>query len=99
MVDVGEKTVTRRRAGASALVRMAPETREAVAGGNLPKGDVFNTARIAGILASKRVHELIPLTHALALVTSRCFSRPSRKGSGCGPRRLSKGGPGWKWRR
>jgi len=67
MVDVGDKPVTRRTAKASALVRMAPETREAVLKGNLPKGEVFNTARIAGILAAKRVHELIPLTHSLPL--------------------------------
>lgn len=67
MVDVGDKPETRRTARASALVRMAPGTREAVLEGNLPKGEVFNTARIAGILAAKRVHEFIPLTHALAL--------------------------------
>ena len=65
MVDVGRKRVTRRVARASALVEVAPETKQAILKGNLPKGDVFNTARVAGILAAKRVHELIPLTHAL----------------------------------
>ena len=67
MVDVGDKPVTRRTARASALVRMSPETRDAVLKGNLPKGEVFNTARLAGILAAKRVFELIPLTHSLPL--------------------------------
>ncbi len=67
MVDVGDKPATRRTARASALVRMAPETRDAVLKGNLPKGEVFNTARLAGILAAKRVFELIPLTHSLSL--------------------------------
>jgi len=65
MVDVGAKRVTRRIARASALVRMATATREAVVRGDLPKGEVFGTARVAGILAAKRVHELIPMTHAL----------------------------------
>ncbi|MEW6439533.1 MAG: cyclic pyranopterin monophosphate synthase MoaC [bacterium] len=80
MVDVGEKPVTRRIAAASALVRMAPGTREAVLEGNLPKGDVFNTARIAGILAAKRVHELIPLTHPLSLDYVQVSFRPEPEG-------------------
>ena len=67
MVDVGDKPATRRLARASALVTMARTTREAIREGNLPKGEVLGTARIAGIMAAKRVHELIPLTHALAL--------------------------------
>lgn len=65
MVDVGRKPVTRRTARASALVRMVPATRDAVVQGNLPKGEVFGTARVAGILAAKRVHELIPMSHPL----------------------------------
>ena len=67
MVDVGDKAITRRLARASAFVRMAPETLRAVREGDLPKGEVLGTARIAGIMAAKRVHELIPLTHALPL--------------------------------
>jgi len=67
MVDVGDKQVTDRRAGARAVVRMAPETAAAVARGDAPKGDVVGTARLAGIQAAKRTAELIPLCHPLAL--------------------------------
>jgi cyclic pyranopterin phosphate synthase len=67
MVDVAAKDVTERRAVARAVVRMAPETAAAVARGDAPKGDVLGTARIAGIQAAKRTHELIPLCHPLPL--------------------------------
>jgi cyclic pyranopterin monophosphate synthase len=67
MVDVGAKPVTDRRAVARAVVRMAPETARAVRHGDAPKGDVLGTARIAGIMAAKRTHELVPLCHPLAL--------------------------------
>jgi len=67
MVDVAAKAVTERRAIARAIVRMAPETAAAVARGDAPKGDVLGTARIAGIQAAKRTHELIPLCHPLPL--------------------------------
>ena len=67
MVDVGGKPVTERRAVAQAVVRMAPETAAAVAAGDLPKGDVVATARIAGIQGAKRTAELIPLCHPLPL--------------------------------
>jgi cyclic pyranopterin phosphate synthase len=67
MVDVAAKAVTERRAVARALVRMAPETAAVVARGDAPKGDVLGTARIAGIQAAKRTHELIPLCHPLPL--------------------------------
>jgi len=67
MVDVGAKSVTDRRAVACAVVRMSPETAEAVRRGDAPKGDVLGTARIAGIQAAKRTPELIPLCHPLAL--------------------------------
>ena len=67
MVDVGGKDVTDRRAVAECIVRMKPETAAAVAAGDLPKGDVVSTARIAGIQAAKRTAELIPLCHPLAL--------------------------------
>jgi molybdenum cofactor biosynthesis protein MoaC len=63
MVDVGSKTATARRAVASAVVRTTPQVIEAIAGGALAKGDVLGAARIAGILASKRTPELIPLCH------------------------------------
>jgi cyclic pyranopterin phosphate synthase len=67
MVDVGAKPASDRRAVARAVVRMAPETAVAVRDGDAPKGDVLCTARIAGIMAAKRTHELIPLCHPLGL--------------------------------
>jgi cyclic pyranopterin monophosphate synthase len=67
MVDVGGKDVTDRRAVAECIVRMKPETAALVAAGDLPKGDVVSTARIAGIQAAKRTAELIPLCHPLPL--------------------------------
>jgi cyclic pyranopterin phosphate synthase len=65
MVDVGGKTVSRRRARARAVVRMAPETAARLA--ELPKGDALAAARLAGIMAAKRTSELIPLCHPLPL--------------------------------
>jgi cyclic pyranopterin phosphate synthase len=67
MVDVGDKPSSERRAVASAVVRVSPETAAAVAAGDAPKGDVIGVARIAGIQAAKRTSELIPLCHPLAL--------------------------------
>lgn len=67
MVDVGDKESTTRTARAFAAIHMSRETLAAVVAGNLPKGDVLGTARIAGILAAKRTHELIPLCHPLLL--------------------------------
>lgn len=67
MVDVADKAVTHRRAVATSAVEMRPETLAMIVEGRTPKGDVFATARIAGIMASKRTHELIPLCHPLAL--------------------------------
>jgi cyclic pyranopterin monophosphate synthase len=67
MVDVAEKPETRRVARAEASVIMAPATLAAIRDGSVPKGDVAATARLAGIMAAKRTHELIPLCHPLAL--------------------------------
>ena len=67
MVDVGGKPDTHRRAVATALVTMRPETLAMIVEGRAPKGDVFATARIAGIMASKRTADLIPMCHPLAL--------------------------------
>lgn len=67
MVDVSAKTPTVRIAVASANVRMKRETLDLILSGNTKKGDVLATARIAGIMAAKRTHELIPLCHPLAL--------------------------------
>jgi cyclic pyranopterin monophosphate synthase len=67
MVDVGAKQPSDRRAVARAVIAMTPETAAAVATGDLPKGDVVATARIAGIQAAKRTAELVPLCHPLPL--------------------------------
>jgi len=67
MVDVSEKAVTARTATAGASVWMARETLQLIYSGTAPKGDVLAAARIAGIMAAKRTHELIPLCHPLAL--------------------------------
>lgn len=67
MVDVGDKNATKRQATARGQVRMKPETLEKILAGDLKKGDVIGTARIAGIMAAKRTADLIPLCHPLAL--------------------------------
>ena len=67
MVDVGGKAETSRTAIAEGCVVMAPETIAIVRDGNAKKGDVLGTARLAGIMAAKRTHELIPLCHPLLL--------------------------------
>ncbi len=67
MVDVAGKDVTHRRAVASAVVEMQPETLAMIVEGRAPKGDVFAVARVAGIMAAKRTAELIPMCHPLAL--------------------------------
>lgn len=67
MVDVGDKAVTSREATATGAVIMLPETLALIRDGLAKKGDVIATARIAGIMAAKRTHELIPLCHPLAL--------------------------------
>ncbi|MEZ8143166.1 molybdenum cofactor biosynthesis protein C [Enterovibrio norvegicus FF-33] len=67
MVDVSGKTETVREARAEAYVDMAPETLELIVSGKHHKGDVFATARIAGIQAAKRTWDLIPLCHPLML--------------------------------
>lgn len=67
MVDVGDKAVTDRRASASGTIRMRPETLALIRANGLRKGDVVTVARIAGIMASKRAAELIPLCHPLPL--------------------------------
>ncbi|MDQ3429949.1 MAG: cyclic pyranopterin monophosphate synthase MoaC [Actinomycetota bacterium] len=69
MVDVGEKTVVRRTAVAAGFVGMSPETVGLLREKALPKGDVLNTARIAGVMAAKKTPELIPLCHGLDLTS------------------------------
>lgn len=67
MVDVGDKAVTHRVAVAEGTVTMASETLAMIRDGLAKKGDVIATARIAGIMAAKKTHELIPLCHPLLL--------------------------------
>lgn len=67
MVDVSEKHVTSRSATAKAQVLMLPETLALILSGTAKKGDVLATARIAGIMAAKKTHELIPLCHPLLI--------------------------------
>ena len=67
MVDVVDKSDTVREAVAEGFVAMTPETLETILAGNAKKGDVIATARIAGIMAAKKTHELIPLCHPLML--------------------------------
>jgi cyclic pyranopterin phosphate synthase len=67
MVDIGEKAITHRCCIARCEVRMAAPTLDAIMSGEIPKGDVLATARIAGIQAAKRTDEWIPLAHPLPL--------------------------------
>jgi cyclic pyranopterin phosphate synthase len=67
MVDVSAKAVTERQAVAAGCVLMQAVTLDIVRKGDAKKGDVLGTARIAGIMAAKRTHELIPLCHPLAV--------------------------------
>ncbi|MBA5762004.1 cyclic pyranopterin monophosphate synthase MoaC [Vibrio sp. 404] len=67
MVDVSGKAETVREARAEAFVHMAPETLQLITSGQHHKGDVFATARIAGIQAAKKTWDLIPLCHPLLL--------------------------------
>ncbi|MDX1716379.1 MAG: cyclic pyranopterin monophosphate synthase MoaC [Anderseniella sp.] len=67
MVDVSAKEVTARMAVAIGRVEMLPETLSLIRDGMAKKGDVIATARLAGIMAAKRTHELIPLCHPLMI--------------------------------
>lgn len=76
MVDVGAKADTPREAIARGLVSLRPETLRLIQDQAIPKGDVYAAARVAGILAAKRVHELIPLCHTLLLTGAEVTFRP-----------------------
>ncbi len=65
MVDVSGKEISLRISKARAIVEVSEEVSELIKNNNLPKGDLFSTVRIAGIMASKKVSELIPLCHPL----------------------------------
>jgi len=67
MVDISEKKETQREARAYGQVKMSGATYSIVKSGHGPKGDIFTVAKIAGIMATKKTHELIPLCHPLSL--------------------------------
>lgn len=67
MVDVSDKPESHREATARGRVAMSAETLALITGGRVSKGDVLATARLAGIMAAKRTHELIPLCHPLPI--------------------------------
>jgi cyclic pyranopterin phosphate synthase len=67
MVDVGAKKITKREARAHAAVRMRPDTMTLVREGKIPKGDVLTCAKIAGVLAAKNTHHMIPMCHPLPI--------------------------------
>jgi cyclic pyranopterin phosphate synthase len=69
MVDVSAKAATERIATAKGSIVMQPKTLARISAGGIKKGDVLGVARIAGIMAAKRTHELIPLCHPLALTS------------------------------
>ncbi|HET7252343.1 MAG TPA: cyclic pyranopterin monophosphate synthase MoaC [Xanthobacteraceae bacterium] len=82
MVDVSAKTPTERVAIAEGRVVMAAKTLDLVLAGNAKKGDVLGAARIAGIMAAKRTHELIPLCHPLPVSKIAVDIEPDRALSG-----------------
>jgi cyclic pyranopterin phosphate synthase len=79
MVDVSAKPATERVAIAEGRVLMKPATLDVVRKGDAKKGDVLGTARIAGIMAAKRTHELIPLCHPLPISQIEVDIRPDAK--------------------
>ena len=76
MVDVSAKPATEREAVAAGRVVMQPETLDIVRKGDAKKGDVLGAARIAGIMAAKRTHDLIPLCHPLSITKADVDIRP-----------------------
>ena len=82
MVDVSAKPVTTREARARGAVRMTADALKAIVAGNLPKGEVIATARIAGIQGAKRTSDLIPMCHPLilTLVDVDCVPDPGLPG-------------------
>ena len=79
MVDVSAKPATEREAVAEGRVVMAAKTLDLVLAGNAKKGDVLGAARIAGTMAAKRTHELIPLCHPLPVSNIAVDIEPERK--------------------
>lgn len=82
MVDVSDKDVTSRTAKAEGFISMLPETLALIEAGEAKKGDVLATARIAGIMAAKKTHDLIPLCHPLAITKATVDFKTSKSPSG-----------------
>ena len=82
MVDVAHKPTTLRSARAEGFVAMAPATLALITRGEAKKGDVLAVARIAGIMAAKRTHELIPLCHPLPISEATLSFTPSQRPAG-----------------
>ncbi len=82
MVDIGAKAETTREAVARGFVTLRPDTLRMIQDQAIPKGDVYAAARLAGILAAKRVHELIPLCHPLLITAAEVAFRATRRPSG-----------------
>ena len=102
MVDVSAKPATERVAVAEGRVVMAPETLDLVLEGNAKKGDVLGAARIAGIMAAKQTHELIPLCHPLRDHQGRGRHRAgpqAARASWCARPSRSPARPASRWRR
>ena len=81
MVDVADKAVTSRLAQAEGRVEMLPDTLKMILSGNAKKGDVLGTARLAGIMAAKRTHELVPLCHQLLISKIEVSIEPDHEAS------------------
>jgi cyclic pyranopterin monophosphate synthase len=79
MVDISEKDETRREAVARGTITMQPETLRMIEKGRIPKGDVLAAARLAGLMAAKRVPDLIPLCHPLLLSSAEVEFTPVEK--------------------
>jgi cyclic pyranopterin phosphate synthase len=82
MVDISDKAATHRTARAQGFVAMAPQTLDLLLAGDAKKGDVLGVARIAGIMAAKKAHELIPLCHPIAIAKATVDFAPSREPAG-----------------
>jgi cyclic pyranopterin phosphate synthase len=78
MVDVSDKDITHRKASASALVLMTQKTFKAITSGRIKKGNVIETARLAGIMAAKETHKLIPLCHPINITDIQIVIKPKK---------------------
>ena len=76
MVDVSDKTVSRRIAVARGAIEMRPETLALILEDKIEKGDVFSVARVAGIMAAKKTSELIPMCHPLNITSVKINLKP-----------------------